>query len=358
MPRRAASHGPHRCSRRPDPLIAPSARLDRLFDLGGGILLLPFVRRQDEGRALAALEPVAAPLSVLVRRWPWPMPRRWGSLGAGPGQFDCRFGVSLSSGGDIVVCDSDNHRVQVLRADGTFVRQWGSHGNALGQFQLPSSVAVSSADEVFVADTHNHRVQVFRLDGSFVRSWGSQGVSMGSAPGHFVGPVGVALHGDLVFVCDPLMNHRQIQCFGLDGTFVRMWGNRCQSMAPPGQFMSCRGLAVSSTGEVFVADEVNHRVQVFALDGTFQRTLGGQGDAPGRFQRPNGVAVTCAGEVLVSDATRVQVFAADGTFVRCLHLPAGVHGTFQPMGVAVTPSGDVVVCDCCNHAIFVEPAGA
>ena len=120
MPRHATSRGPRRRSRRLVPRLVPSARLDRLFDLGGGVLLLPFVRRQDEGRALAALEPVAAPLSVLVRRWAWPMPRWWGSRGAGPGQFDCPSAVSLSSGGDIVVCDTENHRVQVLRADGTF----------------------------------------------------------------------------------------------------------------------------------------------------------------------------------------------------------------------------------------------
>ena len=62
--------------------------------------------------------------------------------------------------------------------------------------------------------------------------------------------------------------------------------------------------------------------------------------------------------MLIGDATRVQVFEADGTFVRCLHLPAGVHGAFDPFGVAMTPSGDVIVCDYRNHAIFVEPAGA
>jgi len=109
---------------------------------------------------------------------------------------------------------------------------------------------------------------------------------------------------------------------------------------------------------VFVCDWSNHRVQVFALDGTFRRSWGSQGKAPGLFQRPRGVAVSCAGEVLVSDDTRVQVFAADGTFVRCLHLPAGMNGTFQPMGVAVTLSGDVVVSDFVNSAIFVESAGA
>ena len=146
MPRRAASAAaaPPRRSRRLAPPLVPSARLDRLLDLGGGVLLHPWLRRQDEGRALAALEPVAAPLSVLVRRWAWPMPRRWGSQGAGPGQFHLPRGVSLSSGGDIVVCDMGNHRMQVLSADGTFVRQWGSEGETLGQFYDPNSVAVSS----------------------------------------------------------------------------------------------------------------------------------------------------------------------------------------------------------------------
>ena len=348
MPRRAASHGPLRRSQRLAPRIAPVSRLERLLDLGGGVLLHPWLRRQDEGRALAALEPVAAPLSVLVRRWAWPMPRQWGSEGEGPGQFNRPRGVAVTSGGDILVCDWGNHRVQVFRSDGTFVRAWGSFGAAPGQFSFPTSVAVSSTDEVFVADTGNHRIQVFRLDGSFVRSWGSGG----QAPGQFQHPAGVAVHGDLVLVSD---NNHRIQCFGLDGTFVRMWGSQG---AAPGQFYGPQGLAVSSAGEVFVCDSGNHRVQVFGLDGMFRRTLGSEGRAPGQFDYPLDVAVSSAGEVLVSDDSRVQVFEADGTFERCLHLPARNDGAFEPFGVAVTPSGDVVVCDVKNDVIFVESAGA
>ena len=223
-------------------------------------------------------------------------------------------------------------------------------GAAPGQFNSPWSVAISSTDEVFVADSGNHRIQLFRLDGSFVRSWGSRG----SAPGQFVLPAGVAVHGDLVLVSDA-GNHR-IQCFGLDGSFVRMWGSKG---AAPGQFLFYPfGLAVSSAGEVFVCDQGNHRVQVFDLDGTFRRTWGSGGVAPGQFQNPRHVAVSCGGEVLVSDATRVQVCGADWTFVRCLHLPAGNEGALLPSGAAVMPSGDVVVCDEANHCIVVFPAGA
>ena len=349
MPRRAASHGPLRRSHRMALPIATVSRLERLLDLGGGVLLHPWLRRHDEGRALAALEPVAAPLSVLVRRWAWPVPRQWGSEGSDPGQFTRPRGVAISSGGDIVVCDSGNHRLQVFRPDGTFVRQWGSHGAAPGQFYGPCSVAMSSTDEVLVADSGNHRIQTFRLDGSFVRSWGSHG----AAPGRFQYPSSVAVHGDLVLVCDSY-NYR-IQCFGLDGTFVRMWGS---PGAAAGQFNHPQGLAVSSAGEVFVCDEENHRVQVFDLDGTFRRTWGSNGVASGQFHYPGHVAVSAAGEVLVSDDTRVQVFGADGTFVRCLHLPAGDEGAFEPSGVAVTPAGDVLVSDFTHHCIAVLLAGA
>ena len=153
--------------------------------------------------------------------------------------------------------------------------------------------------------------------------------------------------------------HR-IQCFRLDGTFVRMymWGS---FGVTPGRFKSPSGLAVSSVGEVFVCDRDNHRVQVFDLDGTFRRTWGSDGVAPGQCHYyPHHIAVSAAGEVrmLVSDDTRVQVFGADGTFVRCLHLPAGTRGAFAPWGVAVMPAGDVMVCDEANHCIVVFPAGA
>ena len=339
--------------------VNTDSRFEDLLRIGSGMLLIPFLRRQDEGRTLAAIEPVAAPLAGLVRRWNWPTPRQWGSLGSGPGQFNSPQGVAISLGGDIVVCDTNNHRIQICWPDGTFVRMWGSKGAAPGQFDCPYAVAVSSVDEVFVADYHNHRIQVFRLDGSFLRTWGCKG----AAPY----PTGVAIHGDLVLVSHP-WNHR-IQCFRLDGTFVWMWGSHGAAL---GQFNEPLDLAVSASGsqtesatlplrglgEVFVCDRGNCRIQVMDLYGTFLRRWGSQGHAPGQFQHPEYVSASYAGEVLVSDKTRVQVFLADGTFVRSLHLPAGAQGAFLPKGVAVMPSGDVVVSDVNNHRIYVEPAGA
>ena len=58
--------------------------------------------------------------------------------------------------------------------------------------------------------------------------------------------------------------------------------------------------------EVVVCDRANHRVQVFGLDGTFVRQWGNRGAGPGQFDRPRGVAVV-RGEVFVSDAMSHRV---------------------------------------------------
>ena len=325
----------------------PVSRLECLFDLGGGILLHPFVRCQDEGRALAAVGPVAAPLSVLVRRWPWPMVRRWGTQGEGPDQFQRPRSVTISPGGNLVVNDFGNNRVVVCRPDGTFEHHFGTRGVEAEVFDSFWTLAVSSTNEVFAVGFHNGWIQVFDLDGTFVRRWGN----IGEGPGQFSDPRGLAVHGDLVLVADG-GNHR-IQCFGLDGTFVHMWGSAGDA---PGQFNHPRGLAVSSAGEVFVCDSGNSRVQVFDLDGTFRRCWGSAGHAPGQFHHPHDITVSSSGEVLVSDAMRVQVFAADGTFLRGLHLPAGSAAV--PGGLVVTPAGEVVVCDPGNHCLYAFPVGA
>jgi hypothetical protein len=80
---------------------------------------------------------------------------------------------------------------------GVFVRQLGSQGDGDGQFNHPIGVAVSKG-EVFVCDTNNHRVQVFSVDGTFARKW----CSPGNGDDRDIRPWGVAVSGGEVFVCD------------------------------------------------------------------------------------------------------------------------------------------------------------
>lgn len=121
-----------------------------------------------------------------------------------------------------------------------------------------------------------------------------------------------------------------------------------------GQFNSPRGVAVDATGNVFVADRTNHRIQVFSPSGAFIRTFGTQGSANGQMNAPNDVAVDAAGNVFVADTLndRIDVFTTTGTFVRKFGTVGTGDGQFSdPMGITVGASGSVYVADTGNNRV-------
>ena len=60
-----------------------------------------------------------------------------------------------------MVCERDNHRVQVFELSGKFVTKFGKHGRGPGEFNNPTSIAVLSDGRIVVADWLNSRIQIF-----------------------------------------------------------------------------------------------------------------------------------------------------------------------------------------------------
>ncbi len=75
------------------------------------------------------------------------------------------------------------------------------------------------------------------------------------------------------------------------------WGTKGSG---PGQLSYPRGLAANEH-EVVVADDDNHRVEVFTTEGAYVAEAGSQGTGPGQFGFPYGVALDAAGDVYVAD---------------------------------------------------------
>ena len=58
-----------------------------------------------------------------------------------------------------------------------------------------------------------------------------------------------------------------------------------------GQFTFPYGIAVGNSGNIYVTDTEQHRVQVFDSDGNFQSAFGSTGTAEGDFDGPTEIAV-------------------------------------------------------------------
>jgi hypothetical protein len=227
---------------------------------------------------------------------------KWGSLGSGDGQFFFPLAVAVDGGGNVYVAEQLNHRIQKFTDTGTFLTKWGSNGSGDGQFSHPRGVAVDGGGNVFVPDSDNHRVQKFTDTGTFLSKWGSNG----SGDGQFNFPLGVAVDGSgNVYVAD-YSNHR-IQKFTDTGTFLTKWGSNGSG---DGQFDGPVAVAVEG-GNVYVTDTGNNRIQRFTDTGTFLTKWGSSGGGNGQFNLPFGVAVDGGGNVYVADQIndRIQKFA-------------------------------------------------
>jgi sugar lactone lactonase YvrE len=269
--------------------------------------------------------------------------------------FPCG-GVAFDGEGNLVVCDSANHCIQVLRySDGVHVRTIGRAGLDNGQFDYPWGIAFDGAGHIIVSEgSEGNHVKVLRYsDGAHVRTIGRSG----SGYGEFFHAKGVAVDGEgNVAVFDS--GNARVSVFRLsDGAYIRTIGRRGRGN---GQFAEGNGgVTFDSEGNLVVADFGNNRVQVLRYsDGAHVRTIGSEEADGGQFWRPTGVAFDAAGHIVVVEqgSHRVQVLRySDGAHVRTIGSFGSGNGQFNcPLGgIAIDSDGRIVVADTHNHRLQV-----
>src|SRR4030042_1409719 len=113
--------------------------------------------------------------------------------------------------------------------------------------------------------------------------WGNYGIG----DGQFDHPYDVTIDDSgNVYVADTY-NHR-VQKFTGAGTFLGAWGSYGTGN---GQFNYSMGVAVDAAGNVYIADAGNHRIQKFSSKGGFLQTWGSYGVGDGQFKYPYDVTV-------------------------------------------------------------------
>jgi sugar lactone lactonase YvrE len=245
-----------------------------------------------------------------------------------------------------------------------FLLAWGKQGKEPGEFHFPIGIAITKDDEILVTDHYNSRVQKFAADGKLLA--------------HFAvlpNPGGIALDadGNLYLSHFPAASINKdvypdrVSVVTPEGKLVRQWG---QTGAGPGEFNYPGGMAISPGGRLYVADQTNHRVQMFDLAGQFRGEWGRHGTQPGEFGGntsvrsraggPDFVALDRAGNVYTTEAMdgRVQKFSPEGKYLSSFggleDRPGSFGREFGPLGSMHGPIGI-----CCDRAgrLWISAAG-
>jgi len=288
------------------------------------------------------------------------IPENSTDAGQDNGTFDTPYSIKTETGGRIYVADTGNNRIQILSDNGTcikFATKWGkadcSGGAGQGEFDSPNDL-YSFGGAVYVADTDNHRIQKIAADGSFIAEWDSS---------EMTSPAGITVDADgYVYVAD-YAKHR-VQKFSGDGsTLVDTWGT-ATGVTGLGdkEFNSPHGLASDPGGYIYVADTVNNRIQKIAANGIFAAAWGAPYMSNGILNNPYGITRDADGNIYVADKdnNRIQKFDKDGKYLDKWSIyKSGMTyvNMKQPHGI-VEAGGYVYVTDYGNSKIHkFSPAG-
>ena len=284
-----------------------------------------------------------SPFAVIVKPFQVKPVLCIGKRGSGEGMLNNPMGVAVTAEDEIVVADSQNHRVQVFNSNGTFLRSFGHKGENAGEFSYPVGVAIDKDRKILVSENDNHRVQILSWKGRHLGSFGGKG----SLDSQLLNPWGLSLDSNgNVIVADS--GNKLIKIFTPDGKFVMKIGGQGSFSFP---------IHCVQGGEYFlVSDSLEHCIKVFNRDGHFQYKFGKQGEGDGEFNYPRFLSVTQSKHLFVCDEGnhRIQVFELDGKFV-------GKFGTIgrklgkinEPFSVAILSNDQIVVSEYCNNRIQI-----
>jgi sugar lactone lactonase YvrE len=302
------------------------------------------------------------------------------------GRFSSPSAVALDSSGNIYVADTYNDTIRKVTPAGVVTTLAGVAGysgtndgtGSAARFSLPSGVAVDSSGNVYVADSGNDTIRKITPAGVVTTLAGLAGVqgstnATGSAA-RFNNPFGVAVDSTgNVYVGDAGNNTiRKITPGGVVTTLAGLAGvaGSVNGTNTTARFNAPFGVAVDSSGTVYVADSGNQTIRKITPAGVVTNLAGlarTAGSADGtnstaRFNTPSGVAVDSSGTVYVADTDNdtIRKITPTGVVTTLAGLAksfGSIDGTnktarfYNPYGVAVDSSGTVYVADYYSFAI-------
>ena len=248
------------------------------------------------------------------------------------------IGVAADAAGNVYIADTINHRIRKIDAFTGIISTAAGGGSSLGdggaatsaQLNNPQGVAADAAGNLYIADTDNHRIRkVTASTGniSTVAGTGSSGYSGdgGAATSAQINsPYGVAVDSSGNIYIGTNTGHRVRKVTASTGNISTVAGTGSSGYSGDGgaaaaaQLNRPRGVAADAAGNLYIADYWNHRIRKVDASGNISTVAGGGsslGDGgaatAGQLNRPWGIALDAAGNLYIAEVLGYRVRKVD-----------------------------------------------
>ena len=295
------------------------------------------------------------------------------------------YGITVDAAGNLYVADTGNGRIRrvsngtiaTVAGNGSFGYNGDNIAATSAELTSPSGVAVDSAGNLYIADLGNNRVRKVSAGiittvagtGALGSSTGSgyNGDNIPAASAELDGPWGVAVDtsGNL-YIADT-DNNRIRKVAG--GTITTVAGNAGFTFggdnvaATSTSLYAPFGVALDAAGNLYIADTDNYRLR--KVSGGIITTLAGGGTPVGQngpalnaqLESPMGIAVDPSGNLYIADLIASRVYEVSNGVIG-VAAGNGINAYLAgPMGVAVSSSGQLYITDFINESVREVSAG-
>lgn len=299
------------------------------------------------------------------------------------------YAVVVDSSGNIFFAENGDGKVRkvtiatniITTVVGAGTNGFGGDGSSAVKALLnfPTGVALDSSGNIYIADSLNRRIRkvagttISTLAGNGVLSYSGDGGAATSAQLNTPDAVAVDSSGNL-YIADTFNNVvRKVTAAGIistiAGTGAAGFGGD-GGAATAAQLNGPQGIAVDSSGNVYVADTQNARVRkisggaINTVAGNGTAGYGGDGSAAtaAQLDDPIGLAVDSAGNLYIADFINSRIRKVSGGNIATVAGtglsgysgdggPATSAQLYNPAGVAVDANGNLYIADLGNNAV-------
>ncbi len=332
----------------------------------------------------------------------------FGSEGFDENQLLFPKDVKIDGNNRVIVTSQNSQKIYILNSNLEFQSRFGEEGSLMNQLNLPQYIGIDSANNIYVTDWGQNAIKKFNSSGIYQSMIGNGK----KIDGQLFNPMDIAYdsEGNMYVLEDGAFSAR-VQKFTNSGTYIEtiiepdtlpysayyimidefdkvyishangvdvfdINGTSLDAIGGTegsgnGEFIQARGIAFDSSGNVYVADYGNSRVQVFDGSYNFIATIGTRGTGNGQFVAPTAVMIDEHDTLYVADVNdggvyeteteiaRIQKFLTSGTYLETIATAGENFQDFRYINdMEMDDAGNIYVSDRDNNVVrYIDSNG-